>query len=471
MASKTNRTLLIGGLIGLLLLGTGGAAMASEPEPDDLPPAPPPPKPDPEEYGENWGAFPEALRGPFLAAEKAARLPGLARFMAVWSWGAFRAHKPFVSPEEAAVIAAANPSLCSACQNLNDAKWSRQALERVTLPISEGGAYKKPWPKPANFDAWADFGSAGLFDMLAGSVAHLGIHEQFIPPYLSDPPTVLFELRPQLYYAGVFVHRVFNSPLYKVLTNNPAETWARVRAVTSSPKQFLAWQGGDTENEIATTAMANFVGRAKEIGIVLTKMANPTITDVKAWPGAEAYFAAIEGSSHELLECLTVPLWPLLSKPKSWTSGGSFGASRDGGDRKHQGIDLYAPKGAAVIALEDGVITGSQGWSGSGTKGLWVDHPKLGATILYGAVAPGTYAAAGTPVKRGRRSRRSASTPKGRRCFTLRLGSWAPSSLAPPGKPGTLRPRIWISAPISRRQNPTSSRRTPTARRTSAVGM
>lgn len=294
-SERTKKTILIGGLVGLLLLGTGGAvALADDGEPD-LPPLPPLPKPEPGELTENWGAFPEALRGPFLAAEKAANLPGMARFLAIWSWGAWRAKKPFVDPETAAKLAADNPALCSLCQNLDDAQWSRKALERVTLPIEEGGAYKKPWPKPADFDGWADFGSAGLFDLLSGSVVHLGIHEGFLPPYLSDSPKVLFELRPQLYYAGVFLHRVFNSPLYKVLQPTAAETWTRVRAVTSSPAQFLAWQGGEKDNPIATEAMANFIGRAKELGIDLNKVANPKLSDVKAWPGAESYFAAIEG--------------------------------------------------------------------------------------------------------------------------------------------------------------------------------
>ena len=107
-----------------------------------------------------------------------------------------------------------------------------------------------------------------------------------------------------------------------------------------------------------------------------------------------------------------VPLWPLTSTPKSWTSGGSFGASRDGGDRRHQGIDLYAPKGAAVIALEDGVITKSQGWSGSGTRAIFVDHPKAGITVLYGAVSPGSYKV-GDKVTRGQKLAEIGVYPKG----------------------------------------------------------
>lgn len=98
------------------------------------------------------------------------------------------------------------------------------------------------------------------------------------------------------------------------------------------------------------------------------------------------------------------PLWPLASEPKAWTKGGSFGAPRPSSkspERHHQGVDLYAPVGAKVYAMEDGIISGSQGWSGPKTKGLWVESPDTGIAILYGAVAPGSYKSKGTKVKRG----------------------------------------------------------------------
>ena len=299
-SDKTKKGLLVGGILAAaLLLGTAGTAKADEiiPPDDDIPE--PPPKPEPGELTSNWGGFPEGLRGPFLEAEKAARLPGMGRFMAVWAWGAFRAKKAFVSPSVAAEIAKSNPDLCRTCVNPGDAKWSRMALENVVLPLGESGQfgtgkYKKPWPKPHDWGAWADVGSVGLFDLLAGAQVHQGIHDGFISPILEHGPDVLFNTRVQLYIAGVLVHRILNSPLYKVLSPSAAETWSRVRAVTSSPAQFVAWQKGDKENEIAVTAMENFIGRAKELGIDLQKVANPTLTDVKAWPGAQAYYEALE---------------------------------------------------------------------------------------------------------------------------------------------------------------------------------
>lgn len=106
------------------------------------------------------------------------------------------------------------------------------------------------------------------------------------------------------------------------------------------------------------------------------------------------------------------PLWPLTSTPKKWTAGGSFGASRDGGSRTHQGVDLYAAKGAPVVAVEDGTVTMSQGWSGSGTRAIFVDHPKAGITVLYGAVAPKSYKV-GSTVKKGQKLAEIGVYPKG----------------------------------------------------------
>ncbi|MEO7445280.1 MAG: M23 family metallopeptidase [Ferruginibacter sp.] len=37
--------------------------------------------------------------------------------------------------------------------------------------------------------------------------------------------------------------------------------------------------------------------------------------------------------------------------------GSVWGDERDGGRRKHEGIDIFAPKGTALVAISDGVIT------------------------------------------------------------------------------------------------------------------
>jgi len=63
--------------------------------------------------------------------------------------------------------------------------------------------------------------------------------------------------------------------------------------------------------------------------------------------------------------------------------GQGWGAPRDGGARRHQGIDLLAPAGTRLVAVEDGTIGGRIGDDG-GNAGirLWVNG-RSGTSYLY----------------------------------------------------------------------------------------
>lgn len=58
---------------------------------------------------------------------------------------------------------------------------------------------------------------------------------------------------------------------------------------------------------------------------------------------------------------LTISPTPILINPVSGASnrsiGSLYGVDRDGGRRRHEGIDIFAPKGTPVIAPTDGIIT------------------------------------------------------------------------------------------------------------------
>lgn len=59
--------------------------------------------------------------------------------------------------------------------------------------------------------------------------------------------------------------------------------------------------------------------------------------------------------------------------------GSFWGAVRDGGKRKHEGIDIFARKGTAVVAVSDGIIV-SRGNTPRGGKTLWLQstgHPMI----------------------------------------------------------------------------------------------
>jgi hypothetical protein len=56
---------------------------------------------------------------------------------------------------------------------------------------------------------------------------------------------------------------------------------------------------------------------------------------------------------------------------KSATIGSFWGAVRDGGKRKHEGIDIFARKGTPVVALSDGLVVAVT-YGGKGGKTVWL---------------------------------------------------------------------------------------------------
>ncbi len=78
----------------------------------------------------------------------------------------------------------------------------------------------------------------------------------------------------------------------------------------------------------------------------------------------------------------------------------SWGAPRDGGERKHRGIDLFAPRGTQILAVADGIIS----YIGNQPKGgrcLWL-ATEQGVSFYYAHLerwAAGLYE--GMEVRRG----------------------------------------------------------------------
>jgi murein DD-endopeptidase MepM/ murein hydrolase activator NlpD len=61
---------------------------------------------------------------------------------------------------------------------------------------------------------------------------------------------------------------------------------------------------------------------------------------------------------------------------------GPFGASRDGGRRRHEGIDIFAPRGTPVVAAADGWITGSA-TNRLGGNVVWLWAPSRRVALYY----------------------------------------------------------------------------------------
>ena len=59
-----------------------------------------------------------------------------------------------------------------------------------------------------------------------------------------------------------------------------------------------------------------------------------------------------------------------------------WGATRDGGRRSHEGIDIFAPKGTPVIAVTEGRVSRT-GNKGLGGKQVWLRDGKRGNSLYY----------------------------------------------------------------------------------------
>lgn len=81
-----------------------------------------------------------------------------------------------------------------------------------------------------------------------------------------------------------------------------------------------------------------------------------------------------------------------------------FGDPRDGGARRHQGVDIFAPRGTAAVAAADGRVT-RVGTNRLGGKTVWLFAENLGLSLYYAHldrqdVRPGQKVRAGESVGR-----------------------------------------------------------------------
>jgi murein DD-endopeptidase MepM/ murein hydrolase activator NlpD len=99
-----------------------------------------------------------------------------------------------------------------------------------------------------------------------------------------------------------------------------------------------------------------------------------------------------------------MPTFPLPFRPKHdyHTGGRKFGAARDGGNRKHAGCDLIAPKGTEIYAVEDGEVVRGPYPFYHGTDAIEFKLSASGRIVRYceiSGVAKGVHV--GSKVKEG----------------------------------------------------------------------
>lgn len=154
------------------------------------------------------------------------------------------------------------------------------------------------------------------------------------------------------------------------------------------------------------------------------------------------------------------PVWPVITQHKKrglvsykdvagvihGNGARRFGANRDGGNRNHVGIDLYANYNDPVVAMGNGVVTATQSFH-LGSHAIFVDHGNV--VVMYGEVTPKSWSefgvGIGSKVKKGDPIARVACMDwEGRYCDshmlhletyapgTKRNQRWFPSKATPP---------------------------------------
>lgn len=83
---------------------------------------------------------------------------------------------------------------------------------------------------------------------------------------------------------------------------------------------------------------------------------------------------------------LTISPTPVLINPVSGASnrsiGSLYGVDRDGGRRRHEGIDIFAPKGTPVLAPTDGIVT-RVNVTNLGGKVVWMQDRARGHAYYF----------------------------------------------------------------------------------------
>ena len=238
------------GLAGVAVLGLSSRARASSSPSPTLP----------ADTGGNWGKTPAALRPLLLRTEQASGLPGAARFLAI----------------AASRESSWNPLAHNASSG--ETSWSRKAYE----------ARKATRPALTYGEAAADFGSGGLFGLLAPYFLWTGVPEVGDKaPLLTLPPSAVFTPELAAFGAAVYMQRVI--AFYEV------GDWADVRAGWASPSLLTSARGGTDYHDVR----ARFLADAAKVGIDLNDRATiPATPSAAGWPGVASVYAALAGAAN-----------------------------------------------------------------------------------------------------------------------------------------------------------------------------
>lgn len=254
------------GVGGMLLIGRRASAASPPPNPSPAPPVDLGPLPKASEVtGDlvtNWGKTPTDLRPLFVKMEEVAKIKGSAR---VFAGIAYR---------ESRFVTAAH----------NGNAPTEHAERESSRAAYEAGKAKNP---PLRYgDEAADFGSGGLFGLLAPYFLWSGVPEVGDKaPLLAAPPELVFQPRAAAFAAVVYMQRI--------LTRYRVDDVPDIKVGWANPSLLGSGRGGTKYQEVR----ARFIADAAALGIDLADRATiPEKLDAGGWPGVPAVFAGLVGT-------------------------------------------------------------------------------------------------------------------------------------------------------------------------------
>ena len=210
----------------------------------------------------NWGDTPFDLRPLLLLIEQISRTFGAARYLAI-----------VAKRESAFVTAAHNGNAANEQDERDDSRLAYDNNKGRNPPLRYG-------------EQAADFGSGGLFGLLAPYFLWTGVPEVGAKaPLLNAPPEIVFQPRAAAFGAAVYMQRILKH--YRV------DDVADIKVGWANPGLLGKGRGGATYNDVR----ARFLADAKSLGIDLADATTiPAKLDPSAWPGVPAVFAALVGT-------------------------------------------------------------------------------------------------------------------------------------------------------------------------------
>ena len=210
----------------------------------------------------NWGDTPFDLRPLLMLIEQITRTFGAARYLAI-----------VAKRESAFVTAAHNGNAANEQDERDDSRKAYVNNKDRNPPLRYG-------------EQAADFGSGGLFGLLAPYFLWTGVPEVGAKaPLLSAPPEIMFQPRAAAFGAAVYMQRI--------LKNYRVDDVADIKVGWANPGLLGKGRGGATYNDVR----ARFLADAKSLGIDLADATTiPAKLDPSAWPGVPAVFAGLVGA-------------------------------------------------------------------------------------------------------------------------------------------------------------------------------